>query len=145
MIERICGFIHNFFTANEDKHKGTYVIENGAIELSFLVTGQYFRIIGSALNDGVYQYPAADLLDETFAGEIWAMKVPKAVKDIAIEAEELLKNNGTALNSPYTSENVIGAYSYSKGASASGGAYSWLFGKDGIYGSQLDRWRRLSE
>lgn len=145
MVERICGLIHNFFTADEDKHDGTYTVENGAIELPFLVNGQYFRIVGSTLNDGVYQHPATNLLDETFTGEVWAMKVPKAIKDIASEAEELLRNNGTTLNSPYTSENVIGAYSYSKGAGASGGAYTWLFGKDGIYGSQLNRWRRLSE
>ena len=147
MVERICGIIHNFFTKNEDKHKGTYVIENGAVELSFLANGQYFRIIGSALNDGVYQYPATDLADETFTGEIWAMNVPNAVKEVAAEAADLSKDDEMkkVLNSPYTSESVIGAYSYSKGAGASGGAYSWLFGKNGVYAPILDPYRRLSE
>ena len=145
MIERICGIIHNYFTADTDKHTGEYVIENGSISLPFLLNGQYFRICGSALNDGIYQYPAADLSDEAFSGQIWAMKVPKAVKDIADEAENLLNSNGAALTSPYTSENVIGAYSYTKAAGASNGVYAWLFGSDGVYGSQLNRWRRISE
>ena len=146
MIERICAFIHNFFTADEDKHAGTYTIENGSIELPFLVVGQYFRIVGSAINDGVYLYPATEQLsDETFKGAIWAMKVPKAVRDIAAEAAELEAANAGKLNGPYTSESVIGVYSYTKGNAASGGVDEWLFGKDGVFGRRLDQWRKLYE
>lgn len=144
MINRICGFIHNYFTADADKHAGTYTIENGSITLPFLVVGQYFRIVGSTLNDGIYQYPADGLMDEAFNGEIWAMKVPKAVWDIATEAAELEAKNGEALNGPYTSESVIGAYSYTKSSAASGGVDGWLFGKDGVFGSRLNQWRKLA-
>lgn len=144
MIDRICGFIHNFFTADADKHAGTYTIENGSITLPFLVVGQYFRIVGSALNDGVYLYPAYDLTDETFAGEVWAMKVPRAVQDIATEAAALEEANGDKLNGPYTSESVIGVYSYTKSGAASGGVDGWLFGKDGVFGSRLNQWRKLA-
>lgn len=142
MIERICGFIHNYFT--DEIKEGTYTIEGGSVALPFLVDGQYFRIVGSALNDGVYEYPATDLADETFKGQVWAMKVPKAVRDIAEEAAALADKYSDTLNSPYTSESVIGAYSYSKAAGASGGSDSWLFGKSGVYGNQLNQYRKLA-
>lgn len=150
MIERICAFIHNFFTADEDKHAGIYTIENGSIELPFLVVGQYFRIIGSALNDGVYLYgDSSELADETFTGYVWAMKVPRAVRDIAVEAEALEAKNKDALNSPFQSENVIGVYSYTKTISyQSGGAKtgvdSWLFGRYGVFGPRLNQYRKLA-
>lgn len=145
MLDRICGFIHNFFTADEDKHAGTYTIENGSITLPFLVVGQYFRIVGSALNDGVYLYgDSSELTNETFTGEVWAMKVPRAVRDIATEAAALEASNADKLNGPYTSESVIGAYSYTKSSAASGGVDGWLFGKDGIFGSRLNQWRKLA-
>lgn len=144
MIERICAFIHNYFSGGADIHAGTYTIENGSITLPFLLYGQYFRIVGSALNDGVYQYPATDLTDETFDGDVWAMRVPKAVQSIATEAADLERMHGAALNNPYTSESVIGAYSYSKGAGATGGADAWLFGRDGVFGTQLNKWRKIA-
>ena len=87
---------------------------------------------------------AYGLMDETFDGEIWPMKVPKAVRDIATEAAELEAKNGDRLNGPYTSENVIGAYSYTKAANAGNGADEWLFGKSGIYGNRLNQWRKLA-
>lgn len=144
MIDRICGFIHNYFTPSDGKRHGTYTIENGGLVLPFLVNGQYFRIVGSVLNDGVYQYPADGLTDETFTGEIWAMKVPKAVRDIATEAAALETANADKINSPYTSESVIGAYSYSKSSAASGGTDDWLFGKGGVFGSRLNQYRKLA-
>lgn len=149
MMNRICGFIHNYFTARADIHTGTYTIAEGSITLPFLMDGQYFRIVGSALNDGVYLYPASELANETFRGEIWAMKVPKAVRDIAIEAAALEKGNKDKLNSPFQSENVIGVYSYTKSiAYQSGGAITgvdnWLFGKNGVFGARLNEWRKIS-
>lgn len=144
MLDRICGFIHNYFTANADKHAGEYTIENGSITLPFLVVGQYFRIIGSALNDGVYLYPDSDLADETFTGEVWAMKVPRAVRDIADEAAEMEKANADKMNGPYTSESVIGVYSYTKAANTNSGVDSWLFGKDGVFGARLNQYRKLA-
>lgn len=144
MLNRICAFIHNYFTASDDVHSGTYTIENGSITLPFLIVGQYFRIVGSAMNDGVYEYPAHDLAAETFTGAIWAMKVPRAVRDIAVEAEALETKYGDGLNGPYTSESVIGVYSYTKAASASDGTDGWLFGKNGVFGARLNQWRKIA-
>ena len=150
MLNRICGFIHNYFTADDDGNtyhceNGTFEISGGSIELPFLANGQYFRIVGSRMNDGVYEYPAHDLAEETFTGKIYEMRVPRAVRKIAEEAEDLEAKYGAALNGPYTSESVIGVYSYTKAANATNGGDGWLFGKSGVFGSRLDQWRKLHD
>ena len=149
MIAEICGHIHNWFTADEDRHAGTYAIVGGALVLPFLSDGQYFRIVGSALNDGVYRYPvdpedgAQALADETFTGEIWAMKVPRAFQLLAGEIEAWENQYGAAVSSPYQSESVIGVYSYTKaGAGVGNGGISGASWQS-AYKSRLNRWRKL--
>lgn len=139
MLTELCAFLRNYFLAdnrNPDKyiHHGTFTVADGQIEaLSFLVPGQYFRVIGSVFNDGVWQYqpdgetPA--MKDETFDGTIWAMSVPPEVLALADEIEAWKAANADALSSPYQSES-FGGYSYSKasggGVGGSGsGAYGW--------------------
>lgn len=143
MLTELCAELKNYFLRDRDAdiHYGEYEISGGSINLPFLLAGQYFRIVGSVLNDGVYQYPVADLTDETFTGAVWAMAVPPSVVALAAEIDEWNTANATALASPYTSES-FGGYSYTKasGNSESGGAYSW---KD-QFASRLSKWRRLS-
>ena len=143
MLTELCAELKNYFLRNRDAdiHYGEYEISDGSIDLPFLLDGQYFRIVGSVLNDGVYQYPADGLADEVFTGAVWAMAVPPAVIALAAEIEAWNTNNADALANPYTSES-FGGYSYTKasGNSASGGAYSW---KD-QFASSLSKWRRLS-
>lgn len=143
MLTELCAELKNYFLRdkNADIHYGEYTISDGSIVLPFLLDGQYFRIVGSVLNDGVYQYPANGLADETFTGAVWAMAVPPSVVALAADIEAWNTNNADALANPYTSES-FGGYSYTKasGNSASGGAYSW---KD-QFASSLSKWRRLS-
>jgi len=142
MLTEICAELKNYFLRDQSKdiHSGTYEIIGGSIELPFLVDGQYFRIVGSILNDGVYCYPAYNLADETFTGAIWSMAVPPAVVSLADEIEGWTSANAETLNSPYTSES-FGGYSYSKASGANGGgAFSW---RD-QFASRLSKWRRLS-
>lgn len=140
MIERVCEHIHNFFSADEDRRAGTYTIENGVLTLPHVVEGQYFRIVGSAFNDGVYIQPADDLIDETFTGEVWAMKPPRDFIRTVEEIEAWEAKYGEAVASPFQSENVIGVYSYAK--AATGGA-SALTGWQAAFKSRLNQWRRL--
>ena len=143
MLTELCAELKNYFLRdkNADIHYGEYTISDGSIDLPFLLNGQYFRIVGSVLNDGVYQYPVNGLADETFTGAVWAMAVPPTVIALAAEIEAWNTNNADALANPYTSES-FGGYSYTKasGNSASGGAYSW---KD-QFASRLAKYRRLS-
>lgn len=140
MIERVCEHIHNYFSADEDRRAGTYTIENGILALDHVVEGQYFRIVGSAFNDGVYIQPADDLIDETFTGEVWAMKPPRDFLRTVEEIEAWEAKYGERVMSPFQSENVIGVYSYAK--AATGGA-SALTGWQAAFKARLDRWRRL--
>ena len=76
MLETVLMYLNNWFVVG--RYDDTYIIEDGGITLPFLANGQYFRIVGSLFNDGVYQYPA-DLTDETFTGSVWALSLPKAL------------------------------------------------------------------
>ena len=142
MIERVCEHIHNYFSAEGDRRAGTYTIENGVLTLPHVVEGQYFRIVGSAFNDGVYIQPADDLIDETFTGEVWAMKPPRDFIRTVEEIEAWEAKYGEAVASPFQSENVIGVYSYAK--AATGGA-SALTGWQAAFKSRLNQWRKLYE
>jgi hypothetical protein len=64
----LCDKLNNYF--EREIHTGTFTVENGSISLPFLLNGQYFRIVGSVLNDGVYKYPCSGLTDESFRGEV---------------------------------------------------------------------------
>ena len=142
MLAELCAELKNYFLRNqsEDIHNGLFTISDGSIDLPFLLDGQYFRIVGSVMNDGVYQYPVSELADETFSGSIWAMAVPSTVIALAAEIDGWNKANAEALASPYQSES-FGGYTYSKGNSSSGtGGYDW---RD-QFSNRLNKYRRLS-
>ena len=139
MLEQVLMNIRRWFPVEGGVHSGTFTIEGGGITLPFLLTNQYFRIVGSVFNDGLHQYPAVDLTDETFTGSVWALAVPKAVIDLANEIQEWQDKNADALSSPYSSES-FGGYSYSKATnSATGGAETW----QSHFGQQLSAWRKI--
>lgn len=142
MLDELCAEIRNYFLRGDDDiHAGTYTISGGSITLPFLIDGQYFRIVGSVLNDGVYQYPVNSLNDEVFTGAVWAMAVPPSVIALAAEIDEWNSANESAINSPYSSES-FGNYSYTKatGDSESGGAITW----QNQFRGRLNKWRKLT-
>ena len=53
-IEALCAETHNYFEFS--KNIGDYKIEGGVLSLPFLSVGQFFRIVGSKFNDGIYVY-----------------------------------------------------------------------------------------
>ena len=140
MVGQVLHFIHNYFV--KEKHYGDYVIENGNIVLPYCKMGQYFRIVGSDLNDGIYQYPT-QLTDEVFTGEIWLLSIPKDLLSLIDEIEDWQEKNGEAVDSPYQSES-FGGYSYSKavssGSSRKGGD---LCGWQAKFASRLNQWRKI--
>ena len=139
MLEQDLMHLKNWFLVPGGIHEGTYTIEDGGITLPFLENGQYFRICGSVFNDGLHQYPASDLKEETFDGTVWALAVPQAVIDLSTEIESWQTKNGDASVSPYQSES-FGGYQYSKATdSASGGAVTW----QSAFRSRMNAWRKL--
>lgn len=137
MLEQILDFIHNYFVRKV--YRGKFNISDGTIDLDFLQSGQYFKIIGSIFNDGIYQYPPHDLVDETFAGEIWAMAVPPAVIALSNDIEKWQTEYGEKVLSPYQSES-FGGYTYTKASSNSGDQIDWRT----VFRSRLNRWRKIS-
>lgn len=136
MLEKMCAECRNYFV--KDIHFGTFKIEGGAIEpLDFLQEGQYFRIVDSVFNDGIYQYPAVNLIDETFRGAIWAMSVPPSFIALASEIEEYNKSDAGKA-SPYISEN-FGGYGYTKAVGSNGKVLTWK----SVFADALNRYRKL--
>ena len=132
MLETVLMYLNNWFVVG--RYDDTYTIEDGGITLPFLVDGQYFRIVGSLFNDGVYQYPA-ELTDETFDGSVWAMAIPKALLSTVEEITTWTAKNGDS--GPYTSES-FGGYSYSKATNSKGLAVGW---RD-VFAAQLATWKK---
>ena len=154
-ITEICMECRNFFapaSKKEDKsfiHTGEFTISGHSITpLDFIQTGQYFRIVGSAMNDGVYCNTVtglSTLTDESFKGAIWEMSVPRAFLTLCADIDAWRTKNEAADSanmSPFTAESFAG-YSYQKGgygSSANGNAITW----QSQYAKRLNAWRRLN-
>lgn len=143
MLSELCQELRNWFDRGQPRIGGAFEISGGRVtDVDFtekIQNGQYFRIIGSVFNDGVYKYTDnLTLVDEVFVGSIWLMAVPKEVVDLSNEIDTWVTNYGSAVNSPYTSES-FGGYSYTKAANASGGNISW----QSTFASRLNKWRKL--
>ena len=138
ILTEICAELRNYFEVPNGRHFGKFEISGGSIApLDFLQEGQYFRIVGSVFNDGVYQYPATSLTDEVFEGAVWAMAVPPTL--IALSAEiEAYNDSDAGKTSPYTSES-FGGYSYTKATDANGAPIGW----QKAFASRLNKWRKL--
>lgn len=133
MLETVLMYLNNWFVVG--RYDDTYTIEDGGITLPFLQTGQYFRVVGSVFNDGLHQYPATDLTDETFDGAVWALAIPKALLSTVEEITAWQAKNGDS--GPYTSES-FGGYSYSKATNSKGLAVGW---RD-VFAAQLAPWKK---
>ena len=142
MLYELCLELNNFF--EYARYIGDVVIEDGNVQTELLDKGQYFRIVGSIFNDGVYKYPETELRDETYHGGLWAMAVPKEVIALSDKIDEW-KRKYTGIDSvamsPYQSES-FGGYSYTKayGNSVDGSTNtSW----QNTFRDELNRWRKL--
>ena len=140
MLTDLCQELHNWFCKDSEKHTGEFTIEEGGLTASFLKNGQYFRIIGSVFNDGVWRYGERGLTNETFTGEVWAMSVPRAILDLNTEIDEWISRYGTASVGPYASES-FGGYSYTKATASGSGADPTTW--QGAFHSRLNRWRKM--
>ena len=161
MLTEICAFLRNWF--ERDKFFGDFVIVNGQLMRSDgsalpLLSGQYFRVVGSVFNDGVHKLPeesaptrdnqtsAPDPLtilnDEEFSGAVWSMAVPPDFLALVEDITGWVTVNAQAIASPYTSESFAGySYSLKSGSSASDGTggLSWQT----QFAARLNPWRKI--
>lgn len=147
VLTELCQEIRNWFDRDQEKWIGKITISNCTISYMGaeidLLDGQYIRIVGSLLNDGVYKYPDENLKDESFDGAVWSMAIPPSVVELAAAIEAYNEKNADAIDKPYQSES-FGGYSYSKGSgssSGSGGGNSAHWRNH--FADDLNRWRKL--
>ena len=145
-IFEVCKYLRNWFDRGQPHFAGDIAVENGALPQTYgLKVGQYFRIIGSTLNEGVYQYPITTLANETFSGAIWGMALPSAFIALLndIEAwETKYASVDSAAMSPYTSES-FGGYSKSGGAGSSDTNKDKSGTWQGVFGARLAPYRKM--
>ena len=150
MLNQICENICNYFI--QQRIEGRFEIADGMISLP-LLDGQRFLIKGSALNDGMYTYhdtgitddddsKAVGLHEESWDGTICALAIPPVVLALSAEIKSWVDANQESQNSPYSSESVLGVYSYSKatGGHGAGGSVGWM----DVFADKLKRWRKVS-
>ena len=147
MLDEVCAYLRNYFDDGQAHTFGEIEIKNGALFTPCdLKAGQYFRIVGSTFNDGVYNFPTTALrVDETFNGAVWGMAVPPDLIDLITEMEawKADKANAYALNSPYQSESKAD-YSYTLKSGADGsGKNSGASALINQFAGRLSRWRKL--
>lgn len=152
MLTEICQELRNWFDRDQKKWHGEFQIQDGLLTNAgdILKEGQYYRIVGSLLNDGVHKYTGTaddELMDESFSGSVWSMAIPPTVVKLSQDIDDWMGKYGgidSQAMSPYTSES-FGGYSYSKnsgGSSAdgsSGGGSDWRT----VFASRLNRWRKI--
>lgn len=138
MINKIMRYCNNYFAVAGAQKSGTYEIIKGAVTLPFVAEGQYFRVVGSLFNDGVYKYSEAlELKDETFTGTIYPLAPPPEFLDLCKSIAEYQASDAAKV-SPFTSES-FGGYSYHKATGASGAGLAW----SEAFRVQLRQWRRI--
>ena len=146
MLTEFFQYLRNWFYGNEPRFDGDFTIADGQLNISEdIKLGQYYRIFGSTLNDGVYLHDGKEaLLNETFTGTVRLMAVPKEVSALIGEISAWQGKYGGADSeamSPFASES-FGGYSYSKGQSAnvSGNSSSaW----QSAYAARLSLWKKV--
>ena len=137
MLEDILAYLKNWFVS--DTEKGHFIVEDGQIALPHVVSGQYYRIIGSTFNDGVYKHGEETLTDEVFDGIVWALAIPRRLLELESEIKAWQEKNGAVSASPYASES-FGGYSYSRATNpTTGGAVTW----QSAFSQRLNRWRKI--
>lgn len=137
MLEQVLGEIHNWFV--REVISGEFEVVDGQLRMPegrTLQDGQYLRVVGSVFNDGLHQWPATGLVDETFRGEVWALAVPQEVVDLAGVIDDWDAKNAPG---PYVSES-FGGYSYTR---ATNGATGQAAGWRDRFRQELNRWRKV--
>lgn len=148
MLTEICNYLKNWFNDNQPIFYGKFKIENGVLRSLTdgdmgIISGQYFRIVDSVLNDGVYTLDDV-LEDEEFEGSVWLMAVPKDVRETASKVQEWQELYGSVDSeamSPFQSES-FGGYSYSKGGTG-GSSSSAIPTWQSIFADKLARYKKL--
>jgi hypothetical protein len=160
MLTEICENLHNFFDKSTDPYTGMesgttvyygeyfdrneddFTISTGGVISplpSTLVAGQYIRIVGSKLNDGIYLLSGtlanASLVNETFHGVVYGLRIPRDLVTLDTEITAWVAANPATL---FASES-FGGWSGSRATGRGGVPLTW----EKVYAARLNRWRKI--
>ena len=145
LLEDVLSHIHNWFVREKVTVSGLEV-SDGTLPASVtggMLDGQWYRIEGSYLNDGLHQHPATDLEDETFDATISLLAIPNGLLRVVEDIDAWQEANGSALDSPYASES-FGGYTYTlKDGIGSQNGSQGLTGWRLAFRDRLNPWRRM--
>lgn len=143
MLSHVMNSINNYFVRTVEH--GTFTISGGVITVhdTYLV-GQHIRIMGSLLNDGVFEVkntlisiPGAG--DETFTGAVCGLAVPadflELVEQITAFQSKASKNPAAGM----LQSESFGGYAYSVATGANGLPATW---KE-AFATRLNPYRRM--
>ena len=150
MITELCLYLHNWFNFNQPQYFGMFKIEDGVLVSMDdgdmgIKSGQYYRIVGSVFNDGVYKHGSEQLIDESFDGAVWLMAVPKDVISLNTEIDAWQEKYGSVESenmSPFQSES-LGPYSYTKSSGGSSSGLSSVPTWQSVFADRLARYRKI--
>lgn len=142
-MEKLLGSLNNYFYSFGEF--GTHKIDFGRITVvGKYRVGQYVKVVGSTLNDGVYLVAQVndgtislngDLIDEEFEGTVFSLAIPRQLIDLADEIKEFKAQNVAGI---YVSESFEG-YSYTRATNGRGGVATW---KD-VFKEDLRQYRKM--
>ena len=141
-MEKILNYLNNYFYRFGEK--GTYNITSNTIEVrGTYLEGQYIRLTGSILNDGVFKVINVEdntitidgAVNEVFEGCIYSLAVPKEITELEKQINKYEEENQKG---GYASES-FGNYSYTKAQSPNGGLATW---KD-VFRNELKPYRKI--
>ena len=152
MLYDVCLYLKNWFNFNQPRYFGKFEIKNGNLtslnDGEILVENQYYRIVGSVFNDGVYKHcdESEKLTDETFDGAVWMMAIPPDFLALIADIETWQAKYGNADSanmSPFQSES-FGGYSYSKGSTGSSSVSNASVSTwQAVFADRLARYRKI--
>lgn len=148
-LEDVLSHIHNWFI-RETFTVRDCEISNGELPESVsarLLDGQWYRIEGSYLNDGVHNHPSDSLADERFDATISLLAIPRGLLTVAERISSWVADteeaDSAARRAKYKSES-FGGYTYTlKEDSRSGSGSNGLKGWQAAFSSDLNPWRKI--
>lgn len=136
ILTTVCKHINNYFIHSYER--GKFIISDNAILIKTKpIVGQYIRIYGSALNDGIYKVTEVenasggfsidleDSSDEEFEGVICLLAIPKEFINLVGEISEFMEEEKNDPSNPALTSESFGGYSYSRATASNGTAASW--------------------
>lgn len=151
LLEEVCQHLRNWFVSADkgDVYSGSFRVTDGEItgegqtKTPDINSGDYFRIIGSRQNDGVYIAGTDTPQDDYFNGQVWILRPSAAFLALVKDIGDWQEQNGAADSanmSPFASES-FGGYSYSKGSAGANGGTAMTWQRQ--FASRLNAWRKI--